>query len=71
LNGKVNVSFEDASVVRDVTLVDMNGRVLKQWKALKSTNIMIDNLTTGMYTLKVVMPETGEQVSQKIVVNKH
>jgi hypothetical protein len=68
--GKVNVSFEDASLVRDVSLMDMSGRVLKQWKALTNNSITIENLTPGMYTLRVVVPETGEQTVEKIVVNK-
>jgi hypothetical protein len=70
LDGKVNVSFEDASVIREVSLMDMSGRVLKQWKAITSNNITIENLTPGMYTLRVVVPETGEQTVEKIVVNK-
>jgi len=70
MDGKVNVSFEDASLVRDISLMDMSGRVLKQWKALSNNNITIENLIPGMYTLRVVVPETGEQTVEKIVVNK-
>ncbi|MGH2552069.1 MAG: T9SS type A sorting domain-containing protein, partial [Chitinophagaceae bacterium] len=70
LDGKVNVSFEDASVIRDVSLIDMTGRMIKQLKAVTSNSITIDNLTPGMYTLRVVVPETGEQTVEKIVVNK-
>jgi hypothetical protein len=70
MDGKVNVSFEDATTSREVSLYDMSGRTLKQWKAVTSNNITIENLTPGMYTLRVVMPETGEQVVNKIVVNK-
>ena len=70
LDGKVNVSFEDASVKRDVSLMDMSGRMIKQWKAVTNNQITIENLTPGMYTLKVVIPETGEQAVEKIVVNK-
>jgi hypothetical protein len=70
-NGKVSVSFEDASQQRDVSLMDMGGRVLKQWKALTNNNITIEDLTPGMYALKVVIPDTGEQNVMKIVVSKH
>jgi hypothetical protein len=70
-NGKVNVSFEDASVMRDITLADMSGRVLKQWNSLVNTNnIIIEDLTPGIYTLRVAVPETGEQTVVKVVVNK-
>jgi hypothetical protein len=70
IDGKVTVSFEDASVVRDVTLTDMSGRMINQWKALLNNSITIENLIPGMYTLRVAVPETGEQNVQKIVVNK-
>ncbi|HEX7906180.1 MAG TPA: T9SS type A sorting domain-containing protein [Chitinophagaceae bacterium] len=68
-NGKVSVVFEDASTVRDVTLVDMSGRVIKQWRNAIN-NIQIDNLTPGMYSLRIMVPETGEQSVEKIVVTK-
>lgn len=69
-DGKVKVSFDEASVIRDISLMDMNGRVLNQWKALRDNNITIENLVPGMYTLRIVVPETGEQTVEKIVVNK-
>jgi hypothetical protein len=68
-DGRVKVSFEDASVLYDATLMDMNGRAIKKWKDIRD-NITIENLNPGMYTLMVVVPETGEQIVQKIVVNK-
>ena len=69
-DGKVNVVFEDVNVIRDVTLIDMNGRTVKQWKGVTSNNIQIENLTTGFYSIRIVNNETGEQVVEKIVVNK-
>lgn len=68
-DGKVNVLFEDATA-RDVSVMDMSGHVMKQWKALKSNTIKIENLLPGMYMLKIVMPDTGVQTVEKIVVAK-
>lgn len=70
IDGKVNVSFEDATMNREVSLMDMSGRMVRQWKSVTTNNITIENLTPGMYTLRVFIPETGEQQVQKIVVNK-
>jgi len=69
-DGKVNVIFEDVNSVRNVSLMDMNGRLLKQWKNVSNNNIQIDNLTPGFYTVRIENPETGEQALEKIVVNK-
>lgn len=69
-NGKVNVVFEETNVIRDVTLFDMSGRAVKQWRAITNNNIQIDNLTPGIYSLRILATETGEQSVEKIVVNK-
>ncbi|HWR32374.1 MAG TPA: T9SS type A sorting domain-containing protein [Chitinophagaceae bacterium] len=70
IDGRVNVSFEDAAAIRSVSVMDMSGRIVMQWKAVTNNNLMIENLQPGMYTLRVLVPETGEQVVTKFVVNK-
>jgi hypothetical protein len=68
-NGKVNVVFEETGAVKDVSLVDMSGHIVKRWNATSNNNIEIDNLAPGMYSLRVVVRETGEQSVNKIIVN--
>lgn len=69
-DGKVNILFDDANVVRTVSISDMSGRMVKEVRAISNNNITIMNLQPGMYTVKITVPETGEQAVQKIVVNK-
>ncbi len=69
-NGKVTVVFEDATSQKDVSLIDMTGRAIRQWKGVTNNNIQIDNLTPGVFSLLIVIPQTGEQSVEKIVVNK-
>ncbi|HEX3165129.1 MAG TPA: T9SS type A sorting domain-containing protein [Chitinophagaceae bacterium] len=69
-DGKVNVVFEDASSIHDVSLIDVSGKTLKQWKGVTNNNIRIDNLNAGFYTVRIVNIETGEQVVEKFIVNK-
>ncbi len=69
-DGKVNIVFEDGNTIRDISLIDMSGRVAKQWKGVTNNNIQIDNLTPGMYSLRIIDRETGEQSVEKIIVNK-
>ena len=69
-DGKVNIVFADVNVIRDVSLTDMNGRVIKQWKGIANNNIQIDNLMAGFYTIRIIDTETGEQTVEKIVVKK-
>ena len=69
--GKINVVFEDAEGTRDASLIDINGRLVKQWKNITNNNLQIENVTPGLYNLKVIVRETGEQTIEKIVVNKN
>ena len=69
-DGKVSVVFDDATGVRDVSLMDVSGKTLKQWKGVTNNNIRIDNLNSGFYTVRIVNVETGEQSIEKFIVNK-
>jgi len=69
-DGKVNIIFEDVNGNRDVSVSDMTGRVVKQMKGITTNNIVVNNLTAGIYTVRIVNNETSEQEVQKFVVNK-
>ena len=69
-DGKVNVVFADVNTLRDVSLSDLNGRIIKQWKGVTANNIQIDNLVAGFYTIRIIDTESGEQTVEKIVVKK-
>ena len=64
-DGRVNVVFADVNTIRDVSLMDMNGRVMKQWKGVANNNIQIDNLMAGFYTIRIIDTDTGEQTVEK------
>jgi Secretion system C-terminal sorting domain len=68
--GQVNIVFENKEGARDISLSDMSGRIVKQWAGVTLNTIRIDNLVTGMYTLRVIMKETGSQSMEKIVITK-
>ena len=69
-DGRVNVVFDDANAVRDISLIDMNGRAIKQWTGVSNNNIQIENLVPGFYSLRIIVRETGAQMVEKFVVNK-
>ena len=69
-DGKVTIIFEDMDGIRDVSVSDMSGRVIKQMKGVITNNIVVSNLTAGIYTARIINNETGEQEVQKFVVNK-
>ena len=67
-DGNVTVVFEDKDAMLDVSLMDVNGRMIKQWKNIRNNTLQIENLYTGFYSLRIVNAETGEQTVEKIVV---
>jgi hypothetical protein len=69
-DGKIKVVFEDVNGSRDVSLIDMNGKMVKQWNGVTANNLQFDITTPGFYNLRVINRETGEQTIEKIVVNK-
>jgi hypothetical protein len=68
-DGRVNIVFEEKNVTRDIAITDMNGRVVRQLKAITSNNVSIENLVSGIYSIRILAIETGEQVVEKIVIN--
>lgn len=69
-NDKVNVVFEESSGVRDIVLMDMSGRTIRSWKGISNNILLIDNLNSGFYNLRISVRETGVQTTEKFIVNK-
>jgi hypothetical protein len=70
-DGSVKVMFEDFKGTLDITLMDINGRVVKQWSSVTSNNITIEKMTPGYYTLRTIVRETGNQSVDRIIVTGH
>jgi type IX secretion system substrate protein len=65
----VNVLFDDALGTRDVLLIDLNGKLIRQWKNITNNNLQIENLRPGIYNLRVILRNTGEHNTEKVIVN--
>jgi len=68
-NGQVTIVFKEATAIYDVSLMDVTGRVLRQWNQTKGNSLNITNLVPGFYNLRVLSRETGKQVVEKFVVS--
>ena len=69
--GRVMIVFSENKLVRDIVLVDMQGKLVKQWRGVMDNNLEVDNLKSGVYLLNVTNRESGEKTSTKIVVSKY
>jgi hypothetical protein len=69
--GRVMIVFSENKTARDIILVDMQGKLVKQWRAVFDNNLEVDNLKAGVYLLNVTNRESGEKTSTKIVVSNY
>jgi hypothetical protein len=67
-DGAVNVVFADASTLRHVQITDMVGRIVQQWRGIRNGSLRINNLSSGMYHIKVINATTGQQNVEKVMV---
>jgi uncharacterized protein (DUF2141 family) len=69
-DGNATVLFEDQNSARDISVIDLAGRVVKQWTNVNSNNLKIVNLKPGFYSIRIFNRSTGKQAVEKIVVYK-
>ena len=69
LNGQVNVGFGNTNA-KDITVVNVQGKVIKVWNSFRNNNLIVTGLESGMYVVQVVDQTTGERKSEKIMVIK-
>ncbi len=68
-NGQVSVIFESVRDRMDLNLVDMAGRVMRQWNNYADNSLQISDLQPGMYNLRIINRKTGVVSNEKIVIN--
>lgn len=67
-DGKVSIVFSEAETVRDVSVIDINGRIIRKWKGITDNNLKIENLTPGLYSVRIIDIDSGEQTVEKFVI---
>lgn len=70
IDGKVSLLFKEANSAKDVIVNDINGRVVKQFKAVRDNSLNIEGLQSGFYTIKVTDLLTGTTTVEKVIIKK-
>ena len=68
-NGQVVLVFSNSNQ-RDISISDMQGKVVKNYINAKSDKLSITDLEPGMYVLQVLDKDTNERTIEKVVVLK-
>ena len=69
-NGNFNIVFEERNGTRDISIQDMNGRMIQQWQGMTGNTIQAENIRPGIYSIRVIVRETGAQTVEKIIVSR-
>lgn len=67
-DGNAIILFEDQNSARDISIIDLTGRIVKQWTNVNNNNLKIDNLEPGFYSIRIFNRFTREQVVEKMIV---
>ena len=69
-DGKVNVILEYPNVGFDFLLSDFSGKIIRQWIGFSESNLLIENLNPGYYTLTKINTVTGKRKTECFLVVK-
>ncbi|MFN5021479.1 MAG: T9SS type A sorting domain-containing protein [bacterium] len=69
-NGAINISRTNDGKKMNLQLLDQSGRVISQVNNITDANYRMNISQSGIYSIKMMYPESGEQSIQRIVVQK-
>jgi hypothetical protein len=68
--GAINISRSNDGKKMNVQVLDQSGRVISQVNNIIDSNYRMNLPQPGIYSIKMMYPETGEQSIQRVVVQK-
>jgi hypothetical protein len=69
-NGAVNISRTADGKKMNIQVIDQSGKIISQVNNITDANYKLNIPQSGIYSIKMTYPETGEQSLQRIVVQK-
>lgn len=69
-NGAINISRTNDGKKMNLQVLDQSGRVISQVNNITDANYRMNLPQSGIYSIKMMYPESGEQSIQRIVVQK-
>jgi hypothetical protein len=69
-NGPVTISRTADGKKMNIQVIDQSGKIVNQFDNITDANYRMNIPQSGVYTIKISYPETGEQSAQRIVVQK-
>jgi len=68
--GAINISRSNDGKKMNIQVIDQSGRIISQVNNITDANYRMNLAQSGIYSIKMMYPETGEQSIQRVVVQK-
>jgi hypothetical protein len=69
-DGKVNLVFDEQNKTRTVSISDMAGRMIKQYRNVTTNSLQIDLNQEGIYTVHITDHASVETTVEKLIIKK-
>ncbi|HEX4877181.1 MAG TPA: T9SS type A sorting domain-containing protein [Chitinophagaceae bacterium] len=69
-DGQLNIMLDNWESGATIRMIDMNGRIVKEWLNVSTNKLYVNHLANGMYTLRVWMKGTNEPLNVKVIICK-
>ena len=69
-NGLVNISRTADGKKINIQVTDQYGKIIFKARNITETNYTINIPQSGLYTIKMIYPQTGKQAMQRVVIQK-
>ena len=69
-NGLVNISRTADGKRMTIQVTDQSGKIIFRARNISEPNYTINIPQSGVYTIKMIYPQTGKQVMQRVVIQK-
>lgn len=66
--GAANVTIPESAGKMDVSLDDYTGKSIQRWSGISVRNLQLNNMRPGIYMLRINFRETGETITERIIV---
>jgi hypothetical protein len=67
-NGQFFMSVPVSLGPVDVTLMDMSGKIIRQWSGITQQSVSVGRPNQGIYLLRITAKNTGKQIVKRIVI---
>ena len=67
-DGRINIVFDDSKDGKDISINDFSGRIIRRWQQVSGNTVVVENLLSGIYNVKIQDRRTAETKILKFII---